>query len=252
MACGELPSPNPLVLQRPESPHPGGARSPAGAALAALGAAPRLVATASPRDFLRVGLGAAPRAPAEYPPGAAGLFEPLAVIVTHVTLLAARGVALDDYRLRGEGSDGGGSSRTRRRNGSSRGSSRAGSRLYSSSDGRTIGGASGASGSDDLDASVTHRGGYENPRGGDETNARGGDENNARVGDENNNARGEDDSRRRVREWDAGRPDPENAAAEGGSHEAAREAAVSDPIMTPANPAPDESDDGWPSAEEDE
>ena len=44
----------------------------------------------------------------------------------------------------------------------------------------------------------------------------------------------------------------ENAAAEGGSHEAAREAAVSDPIMTPANPAPDESDDGWPSAEEDE
>jgi hypothetical protein len=74
--------------------------------------------------------------------------------------------------------------------------------------------------------------------------------------DENNNARGEDDSRRRVREWDAGRPDPENAAAEGGSHEAAREAAreaaVSDPSMTPADPAPDDSDDGWPSAEEDE
>ena len=231
----------------------GPAFSPAGAALAALGAAPRLVATASPRDFLRVGLGAAPRAPAEYPPGAAGLFEPLAVIVTHVTLLAARGVALDDYRLRGEGTDGGGSSRTRRRNGSSRGSSRAGSRLYSSSDGRTIGGASGASLSDDLDASAQSakaddldaRGGTH--RGGDESNARGGDE---------TNARGEDDSRRRVREWDAGRPDPENAAAEGGSHEAAREAAreaaVSDPSLTPADPAPDESDDGWPSAEEDE
>jgi hypothetical protein len=70
------------------------------------------------------------------------------------------------------------------------------------------------------------------------------------------NARGEDDSRRRVREWDAGRPDPENAAAEGGGdeapREAAREAAVSDPSLTPADPALDESDDDWPSAEEDE
>ena len=68
-----------------------------GAALAQL--VPEKYAVLTPADFLDNSLGMRP--PAETAKGPSGLFEPLAVLLMHNVLLAARGLHVDDYRPRG-------------------------------------------------------------------------------------------------------------------------------------------------------